>query len=83
LRPLGHGSLFPILGAVAVTRTPARLQGTGVSMVTAVLDLGAVIGTPLCGVVAHRFGYPTMFTTMAVASLGGLLLMVADRHARR
>ena len=80
---IGHGSLFPVLGAVAVTRTPARLHGTGISMVTAVLDLGAVIGTPLCGLIAHGCGYPAMFMTMAGASLGGLLLMVADRRARR
>jgi len=80
---LGHGTLFPVLGAVTVTRTPTRLHGTAVSMVTAVLDLGGMIGTPLCGLLAHRFGYPAMFATMAVGSVCGLVLMIADRRARR
>lgn len=82
---IGHGSLFPVLSALAVSRTPLRLHGTAVSLVTAVLDLGAVLGTPFCGLVAHRVGYPAMFTVMALASLCGLCLMVADRRveARR
>src|SRR5262245_1248464 len=49
----GHGTLFPVLNALAITRAPARLQGTVVSLHTAALDLGAVVGTPLCGLLAE------------------------------
>lgn len=77
----GHGSLFPVLNGLAVARTPARFHGTVVSLYTAALDGGGVLGTPLCGALAHVFGYRTMFAVMAAASLAGLLLMTGD--ARR
>ncbi len=77
----GHGSLFPVLNGLAVTRTPPRFHGTVVSLYTAALDGGAVLGTPLCGAIAHAAGYRVMFAVMAAASLAGLLLMTRD--ARR
>src|SRR5436309_780240 len=77
----GHGSLFPVLKGLAVARTPARFHGTVVSLSTAALDGGAVLGTPLCGAIAHTAGYRAMFAVMAAASLAGLLLMTRD--ARR
>src|SRR5439155_609062 len=70
----GHGSLFPVLNGLAVTRTPARFHGTVVSLYTAALDGGAVLGTPLCGVIAHAAGYRAMFAVMAAASLAKLHL---------
>ena len=77
----GHGSLFPVLNGLAVTRTPPRFQGTAVSLYTAALDGGAVLGTPLCGAIAQAAGYRTMFAAMAAACLAGVLLMIGD--ARR
>jgi MFS family permease len=79
----GHGSLFPVLNGVAVSRTPARLHGTVISLYTAALDAGAVVGTPLCGALARLLGWREMFATMAVASVAGLLLVVADRRRVR
>src|SRR5205814_1820422 len=64
----GHGSLFPVLNGLAVTRTPPRFHGTVVSLYTAALDGGAVLGTPLCGAIAHTAGYRAMFAVMAAAS---------------
>ena len=74
----GHGSLFPVLNGLAVTRTPPRLHGAVVSLYTAALDGGAVLGTPLCGMLAEIAGYRPMFATMALASVGGLVLMLHD-----
>jgi len=74
----GHGSLFPVLNGLTIARTPARLHGVVVSLYTAALDAGAVIGTPLCGAIAHGAGYRVMYTTMAVASVAGLALMRLD-----
>jgi MFS family permease len=79
----GHGSLFPVLGALAVARTPPRLHGTVMSLYTGALDLGAVVGTPVCGAIARVAGYRVMFATMAAASLAGLVLMAADRRRDR
>ncbi len=82
---LGHGTLFPVLNALAITRAPGRLQGTVVSLHTAALDLGAVVGTPLCGLLAERAGFPVMFQIMGAACLLGAGLMAMDpaRSGRR
>jgi MFS family permease len=76
----GHGSLFPVLNGLVVSRTPLHLRGAVVSLHTAALDLGAVLGTPLCGAIAHAAGYRPMFALMAVASVAGLALMATDRR---
>jgi len=78
----GHGALFPVLNALALERTPARVHGTVVSLYTAALDLGGVVGIPLCGALAETYGYPTMFIAMGLAGVAGFLLMVTD-PARR
>jgi MFS family permease len=77
---LGHGSLFPVLNALAVGRTPPRLHGMGVSLQTGALDLGATLGTPVCGAVAYLAGYAAMFTLVAAATGVGLVLMATDRQ---
>jgi len=71
-----------VLNALAVGRTPAHLQGTVVSLYTAALDLGETVGTPIGGVIAWAAGYRVMFACMALASLGGLMLMARDRPAQ-
>jgi MFS family permease len=80
---IGHGSLFPVLNALAVSRVPARLAGSVVSLYTAALDLGAVLGIPACGAIARTLGYRTMFVVMAAASLVGLVLMAVDHERTR
>ena len=75
----GHGSLFPVLNALSVSRAPAHLHGVVISVHTAALDLGGVLGTPICGAVAHAFGYRTMFTGVAAGALCGLGIMLWDR----
>jgi len=77
----GHGTLFPVLNGIAVGRTPPRYHGMVVSLYTAALDTGAVLGLPLCGAIAHAAGYRAMFATMAVAAVAGLLLVRADARA--
>jgi predicted MFS family arabinose efflux permease len=78
---LGHGSLFPVLNALALSRAPARRQGAVVGLHTASIDAGAVVGMPVCGILAEAFGYPVMFSTMALACVAGIVLMAED--ARR
>jgi predicted MFS family arabinose efflux permease len=50
------------------------------SLFTGVMDLGAVLGTPLCGAVAEVAGYRAMFAAMAVSAILGLALMARDPH---
>jgi MFS family permease len=74
----GHGTLFPVLNALATQRAPAGLQGTVVSLHTAAVDLGAVAGTPICGALAEGFGYPVMFAASALACVVGSWAIGAD-----
>ena len=53
------------------------------SLYTAALDTGAVLGLPLCGVIAHAAGYRAMFATVALAAVAGLVLVRLDAHAER
>jgi MFS family permease len=78
----GHGTLFPVLQALVVARTPIHLHGRVVSLCTAALDGGAVIGTPLCGAIVRLAGYRPMWATMAAAGLVGFGLMAGDRAPR-
>jgi predicted MFS family arabinose efflux permease len=75
---VGHGTLFPVLNALATQRAPVGLQGTVVSLHTAAVDLGAVAGTPLCGAIAQWAGYPAMFAASALACLAGSWMIGAD-----
>ena len=79
----GHGTLFPVLNALAIRRAPAPLRGTVVSLHTGALDLGAVVGTPLCGLLAQWMGFRAMFQVMGLACLLGVALMAADPERRR
>jgi MFS family permease len=74
----GHGTLFPVLNALASHRAPAGLAGTVVSLHTAAVDLGAVLGTPICGLIAQVLGYPSMFAVSALACGAGTWLVMSD-----
>lgn len=78
----GHGSLFPVLNALSVSRAPAHLHGVVISLHTASLDLGGVLGTPICGAIARAWGYRAMFATVAAGALCGLAIMLWDRRRR-
>lgn len=75
---LGHGTLFPVLSALAVSRAPAGRQGAVVSLHTAALDLGAVLGTPLCGLAAETLGWRPMFVGTSVVCLAAMVLVATD-----
>jgi MFS family permease len=79
---IGHGTLFPVLSALSVARAPVGRQGGVMSLHTAALDLGAVVGTPICGAVADAYGWRPMFALMATACLVGVALMVRDARGR-
>jgi MFS family permease len=83
---LGHGYVFPLLNALIVDRTPEGARGIGVSVFTALVDVGVLVAGPLLGQVAARWGYATMFTASAVGvGLVALLLVAGEigRLARR
>jgi len=75
---LGHGTLFPVLSALAVSRAPSGSQGAVVSLHTAALDLGAVLGTPLCGLAAEMLGWRPMFAATSLSCLIAMVLVATD-----
>lgn len=75
---IGHGTLFPVLSALAVARAPVGRQGAVVSLHTGALDLGAVLGTPLCGALAQTFGWRVMFAASSLSCVLGLVLVASD-----
>jgi MFS family permease len=74
----GHGALFPVLNALAVSRAPAGKQGAVVGLHTAAIDFGAVAGLPACGALAEWAGYPVMYGLVGLASVAGLVIMARD-----
>ncbi len=82
---VGHGSLFPVMMALALARAPVALHGSVASLVTAAVDLGALVGTPAAGLIAELAGYRPAFALMAVVALAGLVLVARDprRPGRR
>lgn len=75
----GHGYAFPILNVLAVARTPARVRGAVVSLYTAMIDLGQMIGAPLLGAIA-TVSFPVMFWVAALALLAAIAGIVAADH---
>lgn len=77
----GHGYAFPILNVLAVARTPAAVRGAVVSLYTAMIDLGQMVGAPLLGAIATA-SFPGMFLTAAGAlAFAALAMGFLDRPA--
>jgi MFS family permease len=74
----GHGALFPVLSALAVSRAPSGKQGAVIGLLTAAIDFGAIVGLPLCGALAEWAGYPVMYALVGLASIAGLVIMARD-----
>jgi predicted MFS family arabinose efflux permease len=79
----GHGSLFPVLNVLVITRTPPGVTGVAVGLYTGAIDLGEVVGTPLCGALAEAAGYPAMFGIVALGAVAGLVLLARDSGVAR
>jgi MFS family permease len=61
LAGFGHGLGFPVLASQVVTRTPEHLRGSGVSALTALWDLAALLVTPLFGLIADLTSDAVLF----------------------
>jgi len=78
----GAGTIFPVLTALALGRTPAEHQGSATSLMTAALDLGGLAGIPLCGALAEAAGYPRAFAMVAAVEVIACLLLATDPGRR-
>ena len=80
---LGHGILFPSLGALMVERSDPDRRGTIVSLFTGSLELGGLVGSALCGVVAEHEGFGSVYVALALATCAAALYFVLSRAGDR
>ncbi|HSJ99333.1 MAG TPA: MFS transporter [Myxococcota bacterium] len=71
---LGHGFTFPILSALAVTRSRESERGAAISILTALPDVGALLGAPSLGWIIEVRGFGAMFATAAGLLLAGTVV---------
>ena len=70
---LGHAFVFPILSSFVVTRARASERGAALSVFTAIIDAGLLLGGPTLGFVVYLAGYPAMFATAAAILVAATL----------
>jgi MFS family permease len=81
---VGHGFTFPTLSSLAVTRARPGERGAAIAVLTALPDLGALLGAPSLGWIIEEAGFPAMFSTAAaVLVLGTAAFAGWDRRAER
>lgn len=76
----GHGMCFPLVGAQAVTRAPARWRGSAMALFTAIWQAGELVAPPVCGAIADRHGDAAMLALVAAATGAALVPWVVLEH---
>lgn len=72
LTGLGHGFLFPAIGALAMRRQPAAIRGRITAIYTGAIDGGTFIGALLLGYIGAAAGLPALFLVAGLVLLCGL-----------
>lgn len=72
LAGLGHGLGFPVLASQVVGRVPEHLRGSGVAALTALWEIGALVLTPIFGLIADASSDAVLF--YAGAAFSGVCL---------
>ena len=84
LAGLAEGFTFPVTFALVVGRASLATRGTAIAVFISVYDLGILVGSPILGLVISRFGYATMYTTVAVIiATAAAVFPIWDRWAAR
>ncbi len=69
---LGTGLVFPILSTIIISRGGESYRGGFMTLYTLIFDLGALLGSPLFGLMVNGFGYGTLYFTAAALVLLGV-----------
>jgi predicted MFS family arabinose efflux permease len=80
---LGRGLVNPVAATLAIASVPDEERTTAMAVYQATWAAGIVLGPPLAGWLADRFGLPAAFLTAALAAGGAALLglRLASRSA--
>lgn len=79
----GLSLLFPALALLVINRTEASRQGAALGAFTSFWDIGLAAGGPFAGFIAGAWGYPAVFTVMAVCAVVSALVSWATTAQRR
>lgn len=81
---LGHGFIYPTMSSMIVTRASEAGRGSAISILTALPDLGALLGAPLLGWIIEASGFAAMFASAAGAlAVGSVVFATWDRGSSR
>lgn len=70
---LGHGFTFPILSALIVSRARDAERGAAIAILTALPDVGALLGAPSLGWIIEASGFAAMFAAAAALLAAGTI----------
>lgn len=70
----GHAFLFPVLGRLAVERSPLEDRGSASGLFTAMFDVAILVGGPVLGLVIEGSGYSSMYRVVALVALSSALI---------
>ena len=77
---IGHGFAYPILSSMVVSRARESERGAAISILTALPDLGMLVGAPTAGWILEATGFSAMFAaSAAMLALGTLVFALWDR----
>jgi MFS family permease len=81
---LGHGFIYPTMSSMIVTRASEAGRGSAISILTALPDVGALLGAPLLGWIIEASGFAAMFASAAgVLAFGSIVFATWDRGLSR
>jgi MFS family permease len=72
---IAHGLSFPVITTLGYTLSPKAFRGTGVALVTGMMDAGIAMAAVVLGLVGRRYGMDHLFALSAVGPGIAVVLM--------
>jgi len=80
---LAHGVFYPTMNAIAFSAVGRDERGRIMAVFTGAFSFGMWAGATLLGVVAARYGYPTVFVVAASGVTVAVAVLATSRELRR
>lgn len=69
LTGVGHGLTFHTMASLAIAPFPMAVRGTGSALTLIMMDLGAISGPPVLGIIGEHLGYGALFSAMGAVAV--------------
>lgn len=76
LNSLGYGAAHPIIQALCMKSVPKERRGLASTTSYIGTDVGYLVGSPIAGAIADKFGYSHMFRMMVIPVVMAIVLFV-------